>query len=323
MSDTDSLQLAKNPEYLKDSKIVVYVPAFNEAKNIADIIEKTKKYVTEVLVYDDGSSDDTYNVAISAGAEVIRGRNNRGYGAAIIELFQKASSKGADLVVTIDSDGQHDPSETPRLIEPILREEADIVIGSRFLSKLDSMKVPSYRRFGIKTITRIAKAASYDKITDAQSGFRAYNRKALSKIHVEDAGMSVSTEILLRAKEGGLQVAEVPITVRYDIGNTSTLNPFFHGMQVLAHLVQSISFRHPFLFYGLPGLVLLLFAAIFLYNAIELFSSTRYISTNMILVSIGLALIGVILLSTGVVVYTLVALFRGKIKVVHDDVKIS
>jgi len=298
---------------MDDARILVCIPAFNEAKSITEIISKSKKYASGVIVYDDGSSDDTSEVAKSAGAIVIRNPENKGYGVAIRSLFQAAKEQDADIMVTLDSDGQHDPDQIAEVIEP-LKQGFDIVIGSRFLKRDGKQKVPRYRSFGIKTITKLTQAASYHGLTDSQSGFRAYNKNALSKINLFEDGMAVSVEILLRAKEKNLSTVEVPITISYDSRETSTHNPISHGIGVLYSVFQFISLRHPLAFYGLPGIALLGIAAYFLKNALHLFSTTGYVSTNMILISVGIAVVGVVLLATAAIVYTLIALLRGKIK---------
>lgn len=296
------------------NKILVCIPAYNEARNIGDIIRKTKKYANEVLVYDDGSQDNTNEVAKAAGAIVIRSGKNKGYGTAIKTLFEAAREKNADIIVTIDSDGQHDPDQIPEIIEPILRDSCDIVIGSRFLKEKDRDMVPKYRSLGIRTITRLTQVASYHDITDAQSGYRAYNKNALSQINLFEEGMSVSTEILLRAKEKNLTIKEVPVSVSYKVGRPSTHNSLSHGAGVMYSVMQFISLRHPLVFYGLPGIALMIVAAFYMSSAMEMFSATRYISTNMILVSVGSAVVGVVLLATGVILYTLTALLKGRIK---------
>ena len=293
-------------------RILVCVPAFNEAKNISDIVNRSKKYADEVIVYDDGSTDDTEQVAISAGATVIRSPENKGYGLAIRSLFHAAKQKDAGIMITLDSDGQHNPDQIPPLIET-LKQGFDIVIGSRFLRTNDKDKVPKFRSFGIKTITKLTQAASYRGITDSQSGFRAYNNNALSKINLYEDGMAVSTEILLRASEKKLLVAEVPITVNYDTKDTSTHNPVTHGIGVLYSVFQFISLRHPLVFYGLPGIALLGIAAYFIKHALNLFSQSGYVSTNLILVSVGIAVVGVVLLATAAIVYTLIALLKGRV----------
>lgn len=297
-----------------DTRILVCIPAFNEADTIVEVINKSKKYVEGVIVYDDGSTDDTYELAKGAGATVIKSPRNTGYGAAIRNLFQAAREQNADIMVTLDSDGQHNPDHIPQVIEPLRTQNVDIVIGSRFLSKEDKEKIPRYRSFGIKTITKLTQSASYSALTDSQSGFRAYSKKAISEINLFEDGMAVSTEILLRAREKNLSAMEVPITINYENRDTSTHNPITHGVGVLYSVLQFISLRHPLAFYGLPGIALLGVAALFLKNALNLFSSTGYVSTNMILISIGIAVVGVVLLATAAIVCTLIALLKGKVK---------
>ena len=294
-------------------KILVCIPAFNEAESISEVIQMSLKYASEVLVYDDGSTDGTYQVAISSGATAIRNPKNRGYGVAIRSLFREAKQKKVDIMITIDSDGQHDPSQIPDFLKA-MDQGFDIVIGSRFLRNEDKQKVPKFRSLGIKTITKLTQIASYGKITDSQSGFRAYSNNALSKIDLFEDGMAVSTEILLRASENKLLITEVPITIKYDMKDTSTHNPITHGIGVLYSVFQFVSLRHPLAFYGLPGIVLLGVSALFLKNALNLFSATGYVSTNMILISIGIAVVGVVLLATAAIVYTLIALLKGKVK---------
>jgi glycosyltransferase involved in cell wall biosynthesis len=302
------------PSFDNRPRVIACIPAFNESKNIANIVQKARIYATEVVVCDDGSIDNTAQIARSSGATVIRHPINRGYGAAVTTLFQIAKEKNPDVMITLDSDGQHDPDKIPDVILPVLNDGFDIVIGSRFLDQKDQNTIPGYRSFGIRTITRLAQAASYSTLTDAQSGFRAYSKNAIEKINIFEEGMAVSTEILLRAKEKFLRITEVPVTVNYNVERPSTNNPITHGIGVLYSLVQFISLRHPLAFYGLPGLALLIVAAIFTSKALELFSTTRYISTNLILVSVGGAVVGVVLLATGAILYTITALLKGRIK---------
>lgn len=294
--------------------VIICIPAFNESQAIAQVIERAKPYASEIIVCDDGSVDNTSEVAKNAGAKVIRHPVNRGYGAAIKTLFYAARNENADVMVTIDSDGQHDPGQISHVIQPVLHDGYDLVIGSRFLKHEDKEKIPAYRSIGIKTITKFAQLVSYNNITDAQSGFRAYSKKALSTIDLFEEGMSVSTEILVQAKENNLSIKEVPITITYDVEEASTHNPVSHGLGVLSAVIRFISIRHPLAFYGLPGIALLAVAGLFMTNALELFSTTRYVSTNMILLSIGSAVIGSMLLVTGIILYSLTALLRGKIK---------
>jgi len=173
-----------------------------------------------------------------------------GYGAAIGSLFRRAREVGADVMVTLDADGQHDPDYIPRLIEPVMRDEADIVIGSRFLA--DEADIPDYRRIGIRIINWVTGRGS-NKISDTQSGFRAYSRKAVEAILPTEMGMGVSREILLKAEERGLRIKEVPLKIIYDVERPSKINPVTHGLDVIFSTIKHLSVRHPLMFYGIPG----------------------------------------------------------------------
>ena len=248
---------------LNPPNIMVCIPAYNEEGRIGKIIEEANKFGTRVIVFDDGSTDNTAEISRNNGATVLKNEKNEGYGKAISGLLRFAKENDVDIMVTIDSDGQHDPSQIPSIISPLLNKECDIVIGSRFIREHDTHRIPRYRKFGIKTITKAIQIASYNSITDAQSGFRAYNKVALTKLRLYDKGMSVSTEILIEAKNQGLKVIEVPITVGYNSENLSTHHPLFHGLGVLSSVIRFITYSRPLLFYVIPGIVLFLVAACF------------------------------------------------------------
>lgn len=286
-------------------KIIVCIPAYNEEKNIGNVVRKARNHADEVIVCNDGSTDNTAKIAQDQGASVINHPKNHGYGKSIRTLFEKALERKADIIVTIDSDGQHDPAQIPDIIEPILKNGFDIVIGSRFIGNKPAVRIPFYRTLGIKTITKFTKHASYKNLTDAQSGFRGYSRHALQMMNLLEDGMQISTEILLRAGSNRLSITEVPVTISYDVENSSTHNFLSHGIRVLFSVIQFISLRHPLLFYGVPGVTLIAVSGYFAYNALELFSQTRFISINMILLSITATIIGIILLTTGSILFTI------------------
>jgi len=292
---------------------MIGIPAFNEAKHIGSLVKRAKVFCSEVLVCDDGSVDGTGEIARDVGATVVSHKTNRGYGSAIKTIFEVAKKENVDVLITMDSDDQHDVKDIPKFIKPIVNHETDIVIGSRFLNKENKNDVPRYRKLGINTITKLTQAASYKNITDSQSGFRSYNRNALSKLDLCENGMSISTEILLKAKENNLSIHEVPITVSYP-KNSSTQNPVTHGVGVVGSIIQFVSLRHPLMFYGLPGIVLLMIGIGFMSYALELFSESLYVSTPMIILSASFIIVGMVLLSTGVILYTITALLRDKIK---------
>ena len=295
-------------------KVIVCVPAFNESKAIGLIVSKAKAYASEVLVCDDGSSDSTAQVAEEAGAIVIRHDKNMGYGAAIVTLFEAAKTMNADIIVTLDSDGQHDPDQIPAVADPILTNGIDIVIGSRFLTAEDRGRVPMYRRIGIGIITLVTRLLSYDDITDAQSGFRAYSKNAIRKIKLDEEGMSISSELLIKAKRCNLTVTEVPIKVNYDIEGTSTHNALSHGVSVLHTVIQFVIIKHPLLFFGLPGLALIIISASLMNNAVELFGETRYVSTPLIVLSLGTAIIGIIMLVTATLIYAMKLMVSDRLR---------
>lgn len=293
----------------KKHTIIAAVPALNAEKTIAKIVIKSMRHVDRVIVCDDGSRDMTGEIAERLGAEVIRHEWNMGYGAALASLFRRAREIGPDAMVTLDADMQHNPENIPRLVKPILDGEADIVIGSRFLGEGDK-EMPKGRMFGIKAITKLANAASYKELTDAQSGFRAYSRKAIELITPTEQGMGTSTEILLKAKEKGLKIMEVPIKINYDVEKPSTHNPLYHGLDVVLSTVKHMSMRHPLLFYGVPGLIALLTAIAFWVWTFQIFAATRQVVTNIALVAIGATIVGLMLLTTAVILWVLVSVLR-------------
>ncbi len=174
-----------------------------------------QKYVNRVVVCDDGSTDMTADIAKKVGADVAKHEDNMGYGVALQTLFKKVRELDADAMVTLDGDGQHNPDEIPLLVEPVLEGKADVVIGSRFLGDSEKNDVPRHRRFGIKVITKLTDAASNSALSDAQSGFRAYGRKALQSLNLNENGMGVSVEVLMEAKKHGLRVVELPTGCTY------------------------------------------------------------------------------------------------------------
>ena len=198
-------------------QIVIGIPAYNEEKNIAKILLKLQTITSKIIVCNDGSSDMTGEIAEKIGAIVINHPKNLGYGAGIRSIFLKAKELNPDILVTFDADGQHRIEDIQKVIDPIIKGDADIVIGSRFLSKNEN--VPTYRKLGINAITKIANITTKQKITDSQSGFRAYNKKAIQEINPSDYGMGVSTEILIKADKKELKITEVPIIVLYQYKN--------------------------------------------------------------------------------------------------------
>ena len=191
-------------------RIVAGIPSFNTEKTIKDVVNNTLRYVDEVVVIDDGSQDQTVVVAKAAGARVISHGLNKGYGVAIKSCFEVAKKDRVDILIIIDGDGQNNPDEIPGLLATMINERADLVIGSRFLN--DSQNIPQYRKFGIGVITFLWNFGSKIKITDAQSGFRAYGKKVLRDIDFSETGMDSSIVIIEKIRRNGALIKEVPIT---------------------------------------------------------------------------------------------------------------
>jgi len=289
--------------------ILVGIPAYNEEKNIASLIVKILKQGHKVLVCDDASTDNTAEIAEKLGAKVVRHSKNQGYGASIQTLFTNAREIETDILVTIDADGQHDYNDISNLIKPIQEKNADIVIGSRFLEKKSSM--PKYREIGIKALTKIANSIEDLNISDSQSGFRAYSKKAITSIFPVEDSMGVSTEILVKAAQKKLRIIEAPIVVSYE-GDTSTHNPASHGMSILGTSIKLISIKHPLGFYGIPGLFFIGLGIFFTIITLTSFSETRNILTNQALLAIGSFLVGLVLLVTGIILFSIISVIRER-----------
>lgn len=285
------------------------MPAYNEEKNIASLILKINQLGYKILICDDASTDSTTMIAEKLGAIVVKHPRNLGYGGAIQSLFSKARDLKADVLVTFDADGQHDYNDIPKLIQPISEGKADMVIGSRFLDKKSSM--PKYREIGIKTLTKLANAAIDKEVTDSQSGLRAYDKKAIELIYPSEDAMGVSTEILIKAAQNNLRIVEVPVTVSYE-GDTSTHNPTVHGLSVLGTTLKLISIKHPMMFYGIPGFFFLTLGFSFSILALRSFADTRTIITNQALIAIGATVVGLVLVMTAIILFSIISVVRER-----------
>jgi len=289
---------------------IVCIPAYNEEAKINDVVKKALLYVDKVVVCDDGSSDNTATVAKKAGATVISHKINQGYGAAISTLFDYCRKNNAEIMVTLDGDGQHNPDQIPDLISVIIKHNVDVVIGSRSLK--DDKNLPSYRKTGIKIITSTINSATNLKVTDSQSGFRAYSKTAINVIRPTESGMSVSTEILLKISNNGLSMAEVPITVSYH-GDTSTEHPVKHGTHVIGSTLKYVSIKHPMYFYGIPGILLfisgLIMGVAFLDGYLDPDAPT--VLYGLMLGSIISILLGSMMIITSILLFSMANLIRG------------
>ena len=290
-------------------KIIIGIPAFNEEKNIGPIVAKLMKKYDQVIVCDDGSSDMTSTIASSLGAHVIKHDKNLGYGSAIKTIFNQAGKIEGDILVTFDADGQHQISEIDSVLQPIFENKADIVIGSRFLG--ETKDLPRYRKIGIKTITGLTNIMTGSKITDSQSGFRAYSKRVLKEISPTESGMGISTEILIKAAKKEMRIVEVPITISYE-GSTHSQEPISHGTSVIMSTIKHVAIERPLLYYGVSGICFLIVGLIFGAWTLQIYSEQRQVITNIALVGIGGVILGTILLISGTILYSIVSVVREK-----------
>ena len=269
--------------------IVAAIPAYNEEQMIAKTIVRTKKYVGRVIVVDDGSVDDTAEIAESLGALVYRHNKNRGKGAALRTVFDAAQELGVKVLVTLDADAQHNPSEIPKLVAPILNKEADIVIGSR----MHAHAVPRMRRTAQKLLD--ASTAVRDQsgaIVDSQSGFRAYSEKAIATLDFGEPGMGVESDSLKKASQLGLTIRQIPITVSYGRGIDHSLNPLLHFTDVISVIAKNSFLRRPVRFLGIPAAVLIIGGLYWWLLILDLYNRTREFAIGNALVASVVLMIG-------------------------------
>ena len=288
-------------------KIIIGIPAYNEEKNIASLLIKLKKISENIIVCNDGSNDLTGKIAKELGATVIEHERNLGYGSAIKSIFLKAREINADVLVTFDADGQHRIEDINAILEPIKNNIADIVIGSRFLN--NNQEIPKYREIGIKAITKLTNVTGGTKITDSQSGVRAYSKKILEEIEPKESGMGISTEILIKTQKAGFMITEVPITILYE-GDTSTHNPISHGSSVILSTLKYVAIERPLIFYGIPGIIFLLIGLTFGVWTIQIYSEQGQVITNIALVGVGGVIMGTILMLTATILYSIVSVVK-------------
>jgi glycosyltransferase involved in cell wall biosynthesis len=235
--------------------ITAIIPAYNEEKTIGSVVLGTQQHVSRVIVVDDGSSDQTSQIAKLAGAEVLVHPVNQGKGAALKTGFEAV--KDSEIIVTLDSDGQHDTGLIPKLVKPIQDDEADVVNGSRYLHGKDD-DTPAYRRVGQNVLDAATNISGHLKITDSQSGFRAFAGHTIPVFGFHSSGYTIESEMLIDAANAGLRIMEVEIEAIYGEDSHHKANPVKHGVSVLLRIIRDMEYNRPLYYFGAPGAVMVL-----------------------------------------------------------------
>ncbi len=284
---------------------IAVIAAFNEDRFIGSVVLKTRRYVDHVIVVDDGSQDQTAAVAAEAGAIVLRHDHNQGKAQAVNTGLRKAREMNAALVILIDADGQHDPAEIPALIAPIEAGAADMVVGSRFLGVRN--RIPRWRILGQHALTLMTNMASGVAITDSQSGFRALSQRAINAMAFRpEGGFSLESEMQFLAQQHRLTIREVPVSVTY--AERPKRNPLGHGLQVLNGIVVLVSQHRPLIFFGLPGVLILLAGILLGVVVVQRYNEYQTLAVGTALISLLLSLIGIQTLFTGIILHSIRAL---------------
>lgn len=292
-------------------RVLVAIPCYNEGLTIGSLVLKARAHVDEVLVIDDGSSDDTAAIARLSGASVLVHERQQGKGAGVLDAMAYARERGYAVLVLIDGDGQHNPDEVPAVAAPVLEAGADLVIGSRFLGT--DAEIPLYRRFGQIVLNVFTNASSDFKSSDSQSGFRALSERALeaSKTFVSE-GYNVESDMIAFLSARDLAIVEVPISVRYEVPHKHKKNPITHGFGVLTNIASLIGARSPLLFFGTPGLVLLALGAVIDTWAIARFSATEQVPVLLSVVGGLFTVVGLLLIGAAIVLKSMSMLLRHR-----------
>lgn len=289
-------------------RIIAAIPCLNEERFIGSVVLKAKNYVDQVMVIDDGSTDKTALVAERAGAAVVKHGFNRGKGAAVSTAFEQAKDMRCSALVLLDGDGQHEPADIPSLLQPVLEDKADMVVGSRFL-RIKSL-VPGYRVGGQHLLTFVTNLGSQVKLTDSQSGFRAFSPKAIEALSFAEMGLSVESEMQFLAKEANIRVAEVPVGIAYH--DRAKRSPVAHGLGVFNSIVGLISRRIPLFFFGVPGAVMLGFGLWEGWRVVQEYNATGEFYIGPALITVLLCIVGSLSLFTGLILYTIRSFLKGR-----------
>lgn len=306
MTTTENPPIEKKP-----ISILALIPAYNEELSIGSVVLLSRKYADAVIVIDDGSSDNTAEIARSAGAEVITVQHG-GKAAAMMAGFARARMLHPKAAVMLDGDGQHKAEEICKVAQPVLVGVADLVVGSRFLSDEGEKDIQGYRKLGQHVLNKATNMSASVKCSDSQSGFRALSPAALLACDFASEGYNLESDMLAHFAEAGLRITEVPITVAYDAPNMHKMNPVRQGLTVLSGIFQLFTVKHPLICFGVPGTVLFVVGLILAFDAISVAANTGEWATTLTLLAGLLLIMGMLLWSVAMILYSLAKIVRGR-----------
>lgn len=232
------------PPLLSDEvkhSVYIVIAAYNEESCIEQVAHEVRTNYPHVVVVDDGSEDNTYRAACRTATYVLRHAVNRGQGAALQTGIEFALQRGAEIIVTFDADGQHCVEDIQTLIEPIVRGDMDIVLGSRFLGNTEN--IPLSRRIMLKLAVLFTLIFNRVKLTDAHNGLRAFSRRAAEKIHISLDRMAHASELIDQIRASGLAFCEVPVRIRYTPYSMSKGQTPRGAIRIVVHYILGRMFR--------------------------------------------------------------------------------
>jgi glycosyltransferase involved in cell wall biosynthesis len=299
----EDITIARDPFFnlLDNKRLLLVIPAYNEERFIGSLVHKARRYTGSVLVIDDGSQDGTAQIASEAGAMVVRHNTNLGKGCALDTAFSLARQDPPDALILMDGDGQHMPEELAIVVKPILINGKDIVVGSRYLNQANT--IPIDRVWGHWVINLLSNFLSGVHVTDSQSGYRAFSRKAIELISFHSSGFCVETEMQFIARDYDLIYEEVPIQILYlDPPKRSAVKQGFQVLQGILHLTGQY---RPLLYFGLLGISLIFLGVLFTLEATWIFEREKSIPIVFVVGGVLTFVIGIISLFTGFMLHSI------------------
>jgi glycosyltransferase involved in cell wall biosynthesis len=281
--------------------IVVAIPAYNEDRFIGSLVLKLRARDRRILVIDDGSTDATADLAEAAGATVVRHERNQGKMAAVQTAFEHARRMGAEVLVLLDGDSQHEPADVDGLVEPILSGDADMVVGSRFAGVRS--EIPRWRVAGQHALTMATNVGSGLRLTDTESGFRAFSRRALEEMRFSGSGFAIEPATQFQAKARGWKVVEVPIHVHYEL--PMKRNPVLHGVGQVDAILRLIAEHRPLLFFGVPGLLILLAGLGLGLQVVRIYDASQQLAVGYSLITVLLVIVGILASFVGIMLHAI------------------